>query len=367
MQVKLKWNSARCYPIHRRYSNMEGIITTIESISCQVDTPEGMFTCTARGKLTESDTAHNKPLTVGDRVELEEVDLNAKDAVISAVKPRTTRLSRSHPSNPRLEHIIAANVEQALIVCSVKSPPLTAGIIDRYVIAAEYGGIEPVICINKFDLANDEAYSEFRDIYTAAGYTVLITSAKTGKGIDELKKVLKDKTTVLSGHSGVGKSSLLNAIQPNLQLKTAPVGFKGTHCTAKATLMKLDFGGYVVDTPGIRELQPWDIEKVEVQQFFNEIWEEAKNCKLPACTHLHEPSCAVKTAVGDGRIPSPRYDSYLAIMETIEESSEPRKTDVDDPAKQIPKKKRKKSRRRRRQDFDKLIDEHWDNLDEVEF
>ncbi len=344
---------------------LEGTITTIESVSCRVDTTRGEYTCVARGKLTESDTGEKKPLAVGDRVTIEVDKPSGKEAVITELLPRRTRLSRSHPANPRLEQIIAANVDQALIVCSVKSPPLILGIIDRYVIAAEYGGIVPVLCINKTDLADEEdQHLAVSEIYRKAGYRVFLTSTKTGEGIDGLKKVFQGQTTVLAGHSGVGKSSLINTIHPGLKLKTAPLGWKGTHCTAKATLIKLQPGSYVVDTPGIRELQPWDIEKGEVQQFFPEIWECSPQCAMPDCTHLHEPDCAVQRAVEEGRIPEIRYDSYAAIIDSITTQRVPRNTDVDDPGKQVPKHKRQRSRRSRRQELGKLVDEYWDELDD---
>ncbi len=289
---------------------------------------------------------------------------NARNAVITELLPRTTRLSRSHPSNPRLEHVIAANVDQALIVSSIKNPPLTVGIIDRYVISAEYGGITPVICLNKTDLAGDDRrHLDIAESYDRAGYPVLMTSTRTGDGMEELITIFAGKTTVLAGHSGVGKSSLINCVQPGLALRTAPLGWKGTHCTAKATLIKLHSGGYVVDTPGIRELQPWDIEGHEVQQFFPEIWRAAPGCRMPDCTHIHEPDCAVKAVVDAGAIPAFRYDSYLGIMDSIETTRVPRNTDVDDPASQIPQYKRQRSRRSNRQEFGKIIDEYWDERD----
>ncbi len=344
--------------------NLEGIITTIESVSCKVDTENGEFTCVARGKLTESDTGEKKPLAVGDRVIITTEDPSSKEAVITRLLPRKTRLSRSHPANPRLEQVIAANVDQALIACSVKNPPLTVGIIDRYVIAADCGGIVPVICINKIDLAEHASFHRtVAETYRQAGYTVFQTSAKTGEGIQDLRNAFKDKTTVFAGHSGVGKSSLINAIQPGLELKTAALGWKGTHCTAKATLIRLEGGGYVVDTPGIRELQPWDIEKGEVQQFFPEIWERSAQCRLPDCIHIHDPDCAVKNALESGGIERWRYESYTGIVESLQVEIVPRSTDVEDPEKQVPRHKRAPSRRSRRQAFGKIIDEYWEERD----
>lgn len=336
--------------------DLEGLITTIESVACRVDTPRGEYVCTARGKLTEGDTGKKKPLAVGDRVEIEETG-HAGEAVIIAVRPRRTRLSRCHPANPRLEQVTVANVDQALIVASILHPPLTVGFIDRCIISADYGGIEPLLCINKIDLAEEESCLAPARIYERIGYRVVLASARTGAGIDELREVVRDRVTVLAGHSGVGKSSLINALQPGLELRTAPVGWKGKHCTVRTTLMRLSQGGYIVDTPGIRELQPWDIEQHEVQQFFPEIWALSRECRMPDCIHIHEPGCAVRDALDRGALPAVRYESYAGIVDALVVPATPRRSDVDDPLVQIPRSKRRRSRRAHRQAIDKMIDE----------
>lgn len=326
------------------------------SIACTVDTEEGEFTCSARGRLTESDTGEQNPVTVGDRVRLERT--GEGEGVVTDVLPRSTRLSRTSPSDPHTEHVIVANLDQVLIVASVKEPPLTVGIIDRYVIATLYGGMDPVICINKVDLADDRSeFAPVADIYRDLDYSVVLTSAKTGAGLDDLKNVLKGKSSVLAGHSGVGKSSLINAIQPGVELQTAPLGWKGTHCTSTVTLLKLDFGGYVADTPGVRELNPWDIEEHEVQQFFPEIWELSRKCSMPDCVHLHEPDCAVQDAVERGEVHPMRYDSYKGIVESIESRPEPRQTNVDQPKEQVSKERREPSRRTRKQRMQRHMEE----------
>jgi ribosome biogenesis GTPase len=243
-------------------------------------------------------------------------------------------------------------VDQLLIVASVRKPPLTAGSIDRYIIAGEAGGLDPVICINKTDLARDESeYVGLARMYEEMEYPVLLTSARQRTGLDRLKDALRGKSTVLAGHSGVGKSSLLNAIQPGLKLKTGPVTTKGRHVTAWTSLLKLDIGGYVVDTPGIREFTLWEIEKRDVAQFFPQIWELSHDCRMPDCIHLHEPDCAVQAAVESGEVPRSRYDSYVRIVETIEEMTIPRDTDVEKPEEQIARYKREPSRGKRKQDL----------------
>jgi len=281
---------------------------------------------------------------VGDEVELEPT--GEGEAVITGVLPRRTKLSRVKPREPHIEHVIAANVDRLLIVSSVVRPPLTIGIIDRYVIAAETGGLEPMLAINKTDLATEPAqYEDVARLYRELGLFVACTSAKTGAGIDGLKAKLTGSVTVLAGHSGVGKSSLINAVQPGLKLKTGEVKWKGQHVTSNVTLLKLDPGGYVVDTPGIRELSPWDIEKRDVAQFFPHIWEFSRDCKMPDCSHIHEPGCAVKAALELGEIPSVRYKSYVGIVESIRDWMAPRETDVDRPDEQVRKSQRRASRR----------------------
>jgi ribosome biogenesis GTPase len=262
-----------------------------------------------------------------------------------------------------------ANLDQVLIVASVKEPPLTVGIIDRYVIAALYGGMEPLICINKMDLA--DAPSEYREvvrIYRDLDYDVLLTSAETGEGLDLLREHLKDRSTVLAGHSGVGKSSLINALQPGLELRTAPLGWKGTHCTSTVTLLKLDFGGYVADTPGVRELNPWDIDEHEVQQFYPEIWELSRQCRMPDCIHVHEPDCAVQDAVEQGQVHPRRYESYVGIVETIHSQDEPRQTSVEEPDRQVSTDRREPSRRTRKQRmqrrWEEELEEYYRERDE---
>jgi ribosome biogenesis GTPase len=335
---------------------IEGTILNIASVSCRVDTEVGELECAARRRLTENDGERKKPFTVGDRVLVERT--GEDEGVVTRVLPRDTHLSRRHPSDPHTEHVIVANVDQLLIVASVREPPLSVGIIDRYVISALYGALDPLICINKIDLADDGSeYMDIVRIYRDLDYPVLLTSAVEGTGVDRVREHLKDKSTVVAGHSGVGKSSLINAIQPGLELRTAPLGWKGKHCTSSVTLLKLKVGGYVADTPGVREFHPWDVEKHEVQQFYPEIWELSHDCRMPDCTHVHEPDCAVREALEAGDIPTVRYDSYVSILESIEYLVEPRETDVDEPERQVAKKRRRPSRRTRKQSMRQEVEE----------
>lgn len=341
---------------------MEGTVTSLRSVLCEVDAGERTYTCKARRRLVESDTGESKPLVVGDRVVF--TPTGGDEAVIEKVLPRRTKLSRRSPRGLRTEHIIVTNVDQLLIVAAVRKPPLRPGLIDRYIIAGEAGGLEPTICINKTDLATDPSeYDGLARMYEEMHYRVLLTSAVTGTGLESLKETLRDKSSVLAGHSGVGKSSLINALQPGLKLRTGPVSTTGRHVTSGVSLLKLDFGGYVVDTPGIRELTLWDIEKHEVAQFFPAIWELSHQCRMPDCMHVHEPDCAVKAAVESGDLPHGRYDSYIRIVETTEEPHVPRATDVEEPDRQITKKKRRLSRGKRRQDLRRQYEQDLDEED----
>ena len=334
----------------------EGTVTSIQSVLCHVDDGDHTYACKARRRLVDSDTGESKPMTVGDRVLF--TPLDAQEGVIEEVLPRRNKLSRSTPHDSRTEHVIVANVDQILVVAAVRTPPLTLGIIDRYVIAGESAGIQPVICINKIDLAQDDAeYARPSLVYRRMGCPVVLTSAIKGDGVAELWQLLRDKTTVLAGHSGVGKSALINAVQPGLRLKTGDVYLKGRHVTSRVSLLKLDAGGYVVDTPGIREFALWDIKKAEVAQFFPQIWELSQDCRMRACLHVREPGCAVKDALAGGRLGPARYESYARIVESIREETVPRATDVDQPDEQVAKKKRDPSRRTRKQALRRLLDE----------
>lgn len=336
---------------------MEGIVTTVQSVLCTVDTEAGTYQCQARRRLVDTDSAESKPLAVGDRVIVTPID--DEQAVIEEVLPRTTRLSRRSPRDLRTEQVIVANVDQVLIVAAIRKPDISPGLIDRYIIAAEAGGIVPIVCLNKIDLAEDSAeFMEPAEMYAGMDYDVVLTSAETGDGIQDLADLLREKTTVFAGHSGVGKSSLLNALQPNLRLRTGEVYESGRHTTTWASLLKLDIGGYVVDTPGIREFTLFDIEPHEVQQFFPEIWELSHDCHMPDCTHIHEPECAVLEAVESGDLLESRYESYFRIVATTETENIPRQTDVDNPDEQITKKKRKVSRRKRKQDMRRLAERY---------
>ena len=309
-----------------------------------------LYECAARRRLIESDRGGQKPLVVGDEVEWELTEPGR--GVVQDVYPRRTKLSRTDPHDPRIEHVIVANVDQVLIVSSVLKPRLNTGIIDRYIIAGERGGLLTLICINKLDLAREPAdYEAVAEQYRRIGYKVALTSARTRLGIEELKDALKDKCTVLAGHSGVGKSSLINAVQPGLKLKTGEVKRKGQHVTASVSLLELDFGGFVVDTPGIRELLPWDVEKRDVAQFFPEIWKFTVDCKMPDCLHLQEPDCAVRAALERGDLPESRYVSYANIVESIGEWITPRDSDVERPSEQVAREKRDFSRRALKQRF----------------
>ena len=326
---------------------------------------ERSYRCAARDRLLESDTAQSNPLAVGDRVRFRVLDEG--DGIVEEVLPRESKLSRAHPHDSRREKVIVANVDKPLIVSSVRQPPLNLSIIDRYLIAAARGGITPALCINKIDLADDEnEYDRVVKMYREDGMDVVPTSAKTGAGIENLQEMLEDTTTVFAGHSGVGKSSLLNRLEPDLDLRTGQLssGGKGKHCTSAASLLRLDCGAYVVDTPGIREFTLWDLEKREVPRYFPGILELSHDCDMPDCSHTHEPNCAVKEAVENGEYPEDRYDSYCRILDTVEQPEVPRKTDVERPDEQVPQEKREKKRQRRRDSVQEMIEEElerWHN------
>ncbi len=224
----------------------------------------------------------------------------------------------------RRTHVIAANVDQAVIVGSIFEPMIKIHLLDRYLVAAHWGGLAGIICVNKIDLDGEGFADEILDQYRRIGYRAVATSAVAGIGIDELRSLMAGKTTLIVGQSGVGKSSLLNAIQPGLRLPTAPVSEaseKGRHTTTTAVWLKLDVGGAVVDTPGIRALDVAMVPLNELEQHFVEFVDRVPHCKFPNCVHIHEEGCAIRSAVEAGHIERDRYDSYVELFYELSEVS----------------------------------------------
>jgi ribosome biogenesis GTPase len=240
------------------------------------------------------------------------------EGVIERVEPRHGLLTRASRGR---EHVLVANVDQVVFVVSLVEPALKPHLIDRYLASAVMGQLRPMLCLNKADLIDSVDYQSLIGFYNQLGVPTLLTSAETGVGIERLRGWLKDRQTVFSGQSGVGKSSLLNAIQPGLGLRVrevSEVNQKGKHTTTTAELIRLDFGGWVVDTPGVRQFQLWDVIPEEVEGFFAEFRPFVPLCGFPDCTHTHEERCAIKRAVQRRQIAEDRYISYLGLFSGAE-------------------------------------------------
>jgi ribosome biogenesis GTPase len=270
------------------------------------------YECTIRQVVRTVLRDNRNAVVTGDHVLIQPI--NDEQAVVERVEPRYGTLSRQSGGR---EHLIVTNVDQALIVVSADDPPLKPNLIDRFVVSAGKGDVEPIICINKADLVEPSDLQPLVGLYAQLGYQVLQCSGAESWGIHALLRALKGKQTVLTGQSGVGKSTLINRIQPDLNLDTTRISewsSKGQHTTRRAIMYPLDIGGAVVDTPGIRQLALWDVVKEEVEGLFVEFRPFVPLCRFPDCSHTHEESCGVKQAVVAEIISHQRYDSYLKIL-----------------------------------------------------
>jgi ribosome biogenesis GTPase len=327
---------------------IRGRVIRVHGLASIVETDDGrVFRCAVRRLLKSLATDERSVVTTGDVVwlrpagvgsrqqaagsENEETktpdeppeespaSLPALEGMIERVEPRHGVLTRA---SRRREHVLVANVDQLLIVMSLVEPNLKPHLIDRYLAAAQQGGLKPVLCLNKSDLADVVELQPLIGLHAQLGVPVLLCSARTGFGIDRLREQLRGRATVFSGQSGVGKSSLLNAVQPGLELAVKSVSEttqKGRHTTTYAQLIKLNFGGWVVDTPGVRQLALWDAKPEEMEGYFPEFRPFVPLCNFPDCTHTHEKGCAVKDAVARRLTTLRRYHSYLGLFHGTEE------------------------------------------------
>lgn len=280
-----------------------------------------------KGVFKIDDITSTNPVAVGDWVDIAVEDEAEKTAMIIAIYDRHNYINRQSPRFKHQHHIVAANLHQSLLVATLKEPRTSQGFIDRFLVASEMYHVKPIIAFNKSDIFRQkelDKYAEWKAMYEAAGYPVFLTSTVAMTGIDELVSALNGKITLISGHSGVGKSSLLNAILPDLKLKTQVISGwsgKGQHTTTFAEMYDLPGGGSIIDTPGMREFGLVDIEKQEISHYFPEMRDKLVNCQFNNCLHLNEPGCAIKQGVIDGEINEDRYVSYVNILESIEAKS----------------------------------------------
>jgi ribosome biogenesis GTPase len=291
---------------------LQGRVVCVYGLDNLVQTDDGRrFRCKVRQVLKSLSTDERSIVATGDRVWI--LPLHGDVGVIERVEPRHGILTRASRGR---EHVLVANVDQVVIVMALKEPELKLHLIDRYLASAEQGGIRPIICLNKADLVDPVEMQPIVGYYTQLGIPTILTSAITGMGIESLRRILKDRQSVISGQSGVGKSSLLNVLQPDLGLRVrevSDVNQKGKHTTTTAELIRLDFGGWVVDTPGIRQFELWDMLPEEAEGFFPEIRPYVPLCGFPDCRHTHEERCAVKNAVALRYLSEQRYFSYLGM------------------------------------------------------
>lgn len=299
------------------------------TVSCE----EKNYICSLKGSLKQDKNRIKNLVAVGDFVRFEEKGGN--QGCIARIEERRSILSRADNLSRNKEQLIAVNIDQVLITASVVIPPLKPFLVDRYIIAAQKGNMEPVIIINKIDLLQspiDEIdsekleqekalYKDFIQTYQALGFKVIPISVDTGEGVEELKAAMHQKTSVFSGQSGVGKSSLINLIT-GTDLATGDVvqrTNKGSHTTTTTHLVPLEEGGFCIDTPGIKSFGVWELQVDEVASYFPEIIEASSQCRFPDCAHLNEPGCAVKAAAEENRISPLRFASYCALMASVSE------------------------------------------------
>lgn len=291
-------------------------------------TEGGLYQARIKGifKIDDEITSTN-PIAVGDLVEIVPEEAGGSSAMITDIAPRRNYIVRTSPHKRVHKHIVAANLDQAMLICTVKEPRTSRGFIDRFLVTAAAYHIPAILVFNKKDLLKEkdqEKFDELHEVYTNIGYPVLLVSAKKGEGIAEIRNLLHNKVTLMSGHSGVGKSSLINQLMPGLELRTKEVSGwsgKGLHTTTFAEMFDLpaDIGGKLIDTPGIRELGIVDMPKTELSHYFLEMQPYITQCQFNNCLHTNEPGCAVKAAVEEGDIDEERYISYATILDSLEE------------------------------------------------
>ncbi|MBS1496029.1 MAG: ribosome small subunit-dependent GTPase A [Bacteroidetes bacterium] len=293
----------------------------------QVKNADGQkFNARIKGKFKIEDISSTNPIAVGDLVEIEDEE-DTENTVITEIYNRKNYINRVSPHNKNQHHIVAANLDQLLLFATLKDPKTSLGFIDRFLVTAEAYHVPVIIVFNKADLfkkKEEEKFAEIKERYEPIGYKILQMSVEKNTGVDAVKDFLKDKTTLLSGHSGVGKSTFINHIFPGMLLKTQQVSGwsgKGMHTTTFAEMFDLPFGGKIIDTPGIREMGLVDVSKSELSHYFPEMRALISQCQFNDCVHLEEPGCAIKEAVNSGLISTERYLSYLNIRDSINEKN----------------------------------------------
>ncbi|MDA8820597.1 ribosome small subunit-dependent GTPase A [Schleiferiaceae bacterium] len=308
---------------------MKGVVLKSTGSWYQVRSFESgeLFNCRIKGKFRVAGIKSTNPIAVGDVVHFHLEDHQEGQGIISAIQDRKNYIVRKSVNLSKQVHIIASNMDQALLVTTLAQPMTSTGFMDRFLSTAEAYSIPTIIVFNKIDLYDEEEMMEleYREaVYSAIGYKVLKTSAMQGIGLEKLKVELKDKTTLLSGHSGVGKSTLVNAVEPNLDLRTGTVSLshrKGQHTTTFAEMHPLRMGGDVIDTPGIKGFGMVNMKKEEISHFFPEIFALSEQCRFHNCMHLNEPECAVKSALEENKIAPTRYESYLNQLNDYDEQT----------------------------------------------
>jgi ribosome biogenesis GTPase len=298
-----------------------GRVLSVYGLTSAVLAEDGqVYQCATRRLLKTLLSEQRNVVAAGDRVLFRPTEnTQTKEGFIARVEPRHGTICRSSRGR---QHVLVANVDQLLIVASVAEPCLKPNLIDRMLAAAEKGGVRPVVCLNKIDLLPPPALQPLVGVYSRMGYQMLLLSAKTGFGIERFCRVVTGCQSVLAGQSGVGKSSLLNAVDPGMRLRVGQVNpdtEKGRHTTTTARLLPLACGGYVVDTPGLRQFQLWDVIPAEVAGYFRDLRPYGNLCRFSDCTHIHEEDCAVKDAVADGQLDERRYESYCHLRSGQEE------------------------------------------------
>ena len=303
---------------------MQGIVTKSTGSWYTVRTSEGKHTeCRIRGKFRMEGIKNTNPVSVGDMVTFE-LEPQKENGVITHIAPRKNYIIRRSVNLSKQTHIIAANIDQAFLLVTVANPVTLTAFIDRFLATAEAYSIPAILLFNKVDSYDDKQLDEkeqLKSVYEMVGYNCIDVSAVSGENIDLVTELMKDKVSLFSGHSGVGKSTLINLIEPNLNLKTAEVTEQhglGQHTTTFAEMFELSFGGFIIDTPGIKGFGVVDFEKEEVGDYFPEIFQFKQHCKFNNCLHLEEPGCAVLEAVENDEIAFSRYRSYVQMLEQDE-------------------------------------------------